>query len=186
MRLTQDDLTIRNATAADAAQLCAWWSDGKVMAHAGFPNGIKCTPEEIAKSLATDRDDTYRRHVIELDGELIGEMNYRNADGSAELGIKICDFSAQKKGYGTRLLSIFIDAIFRHMSYERAILDTNLKNKRAQHVYEHKLGFRFVELQKDAWHDQLGELNSTMCYDMSKADWLELHKEPLGYNFSLE
>jgi len=47
MKLTKDKLTIRNATAADAEQLCKWWNDGNVMAHAGFPNGLNTTVEEI-------------------------------------------------------------------------------------------------------------------------------------------
>lgn len=36
-----ENLAIRITTREDAALLCKWWSDGKVMAHAGFPNG-KC------------------------------------------------------------------------------------------------------------------------------------------------
>ena len=42
MFITFDGLTIRNAEAADAKQLCAWWNDGKIMAHAGLPNGAGC------------------------------------------------------------------------------------------------------------------------------------------------
>ena len=52
------------------------------------------------------------------------------------------------------------------------ILDTNLKNERAQYVYEKKLGFRRVGIETDAWQDQLGEWNSIVNYEMSKADWL--------------
>ena len=77
MFIRYKNLTIRNAVSADAEQLCAWWNDGKVMAHAGFPNGVGCTPEEIRESLASDRDESHRRHIIELDGTPIGEMNYR-------------------------------------------------------------------------------------------------------------
>lgn len=38
------NLTIRNATVEDAVLLSAWWNDGKIMAHAGFPNGTGETP----------------------------------------------------------------------------------------------------------------------------------------------
>lgn len=173
MFIRYKNLTIRNAISADAEQLCAWWNDGKVMAHAGFPNGVGCTPEEIRESLASDRDESHRRHIIELDGTPIGEMNYRNKEGAAELGIKICDFTRQEKGYGTELLTIFIDALFRYYGYEKMILDTNLKNERAQYVYEKKLGFRRVGIETDAWQDQLGEWNSIVNYEMSKATgWL--------------
>lgn len=181
MFIRYKNLTIRNAVSADAEQLCAWWNDGKVMAHAGFPNGVGCTPEEIRESLASDRDESHRRHIIELDGTPIGEMNYRNKEGAAELGIKICDFTQQEKGYGTELLTVFIDALFRYYGYEKMILDTNLKNERAQHVYEKKLGFRRVGIETDAWQDQLGEWNSIVNYEMGKADWLASRRELPDY-----
>lgn len=181
MLLKLDRLTIRNAEAADAEQLCAWWNDGKIMAHAGLPNGVGCTPEDIRKGLTSYTDQTNHRHIIELDGRPIGEMNYRDKGGAAELGIKICDFAEQEKGYGTKLLAAFIDALFRYYGYEKMILDTNLKNERAQHVYEKKLGFRRIGVEKDAWRDQLGELQSTVDFDMSKTVWLASRKEPLDY-----
>jgi RimJ/RimL family protein N-acetyltransferase len=114
MLIKYKNLTIRNAVAADAEQLCAWWNDGKIMAHAGLPNGSGETTEEIRDRLIGNTDDTHGRHIIELDGKPIGEMMYRNKGGAAELGIKICDFSKQEKGYGTELLTIFIDALFRY------------------------------------------------------------------------
>jgi RimJ/RimL family protein N-acetyltransferase len=45
MNIIKDNLTIRNATARDAEQLAAWWNNGAVMAHAGFPRGLSTTPE---------------------------------------------------------------------------------------------------------------------------------------------
>ncbi len=85
MFLKNENLLIRNATAADAQQLAAWWNDGNVMAHAGFPNGLGITAEEIAASLAKDTDE-HRRHIIEENGVAIGEMNYRSkGNGIAEM-----------------------------------------------------------------------------------------------------
>ena len=146
MIIKQGNLTIRNATVTDAEQLCLWWNDGKVMAHAGFPKGLNETPENIRKSLLTDTDETHRRHIIELDDKPIGEMNYRNkGNRTAEIGIKICDFHAQNKGYGTALLTMFIDALFTYYSYDKIILDTNVKNLRAQYVYEKSWVFAVSE-----------------------------------------
>ena len=61
------------------------------------------------------------------------------------------------------------------------ILDTNLKNERAQHVYEKKLGFRRVGIETDAWQDRLGEWNSIVNYEMGKADWLASRRELPDY-----
>ena len=44
MKIQYENLTIRQAEAADAKQLAAWWNDGAVRAHAGFPNGLGYSP----------------------------------------------------------------------------------------------------------------------------------------------
>ncbi|MBE7000615.1 MAG: GNAT family N-acetyltransferase [Ruminococcaceae bacterium] len=166
MHLTYHNLTIRNATTADASTLAAWWNDGGVMAHAGFPLGLGTTPEKIAADLSTDRDDTRRRLILELSGTPIGEMSYRNlGNGTAEIGIKICDTTKQEKGLGRKYLSLLITALFDKLGYYRIFLDTNLKNTRAQHVYE-SLGFRKIRILENNWKDQLGVLQSTVEYEL--------------------
>jgi RimJ/RimL family protein N-acetyltransferase len=141
MELRNDNLLIRYATKNDAKILCKWWNNGKIMAHAGFPNGINATVEEIEKQLSEETNETTRRFIIEINNELSGEMNYRNKGNNiAEIGIKICDFNQQEKGYGTILLNMFIKYLFDELNYNKIILDTKLNNKRAQHVYK-KIGF---------------------------------------------
>jgi RimJ/RimL family protein N-acetyltransferase len=171
MLIKQNDLTIRNATIADVAQLGIWWRDGNVMAHTGFPKGLQITDEKIAKDLEHDSDDTYRRLIIELNFIPIGEMSYHTkGDNTAEIGIKICDFSAQEKGRGTQLLRMLVDVLFRDYGYNKIILDTNLKNKRAQHVYE-KIGFRKIGIRYNSWKDQLGEPQSAVDYELYETDF---------------
>lgn len=168
MLLQCDKLTIRDAVAADAEQLAKWWNDGEIMAHAGFPQGLSTTAEEIALSLNTDTDDTRRRLIIELDGAPIGEMNYRNrGGGTAEIGIKICQAAMQNRGLGKIVLSMLIRALFEDMGYTKIILDTNVKNERAQRVYE-RLGFKRLRVNVDAWNDQLGEPQSFIDYELKR------------------
>ena len=52
------------------------------------------------------------------------------------------------------------------MGYRRIVLDTNLNNRRAQHIYE-QLGVR-----KDAWRDQLGALQSAVDYELRPEDFI--------------
>ena len=90
MKITYDNLTIRNAAKEDAGTLAAWWNDGNVMAHAGFPLGLSLSVNDVAESLKKDSDETGRRLMIEESGQPIGEMNYKNkGDGVAQIGIKI-------------------------------------------------------------------------------------------------
>lgn len=172
MLLKYNNLIIRNAENSDAKQLAEWWNDGKVMAHAGFPNGLGTDAEKVEKEIKNDTDDTRRRLIIEADNKPIGEMSYYNiGNNTAEIGIKICDFSMQDKGLGKILLSMLISFLFNDKRYEKIILDTNLKNKRAQHVYE-KLGFKKLRVAENAWCDQLGEPQSTVEYEMRKENFI--------------
>ena len=52
MDIRYKSLTIRDATSADSVQLAAWWNSGRIMAHAGFPNGLKTTAEKIASDIS--------------------------------------------------------------------------------------------------------------------------------------
>ena len=51
MYLHQNELTICDALPADAPLLCRWWNDGKVMEHAGFPQGLGTSVEKITQKL---------------------------------------------------------------------------------------------------------------------------------------
>ena len=171
MKQQYRDLLIRDATIDDAEQLCAWWNDGKVMEHAGFPNGLGTTVDTIKKQIEdkqTGNSTNNQRHIIIYKSTPIGEMNYRQVDiDTCEIGIKICDFSMQNKGLGKIILSMFISALFSEFGYCKIVLDTDLTNHRAQHVYE-KLGFKKIRINENSWRNQLGILQSSVDYELTK------------------
>lgn len=178
MRQTFENIQIRETTVEDAEQLCRWWNDGSVMAHAGFPNGLGTTVEKIRAQIegnATGRRRDNQRHMILLDGVPIGEMNYCESEpGVCEIGIKICEASRQNKGLGKIILSLFIRALFREYGYKKIVLDTNLTNTRAQHVYE-QLGFKKLRVNVNSWKDQLGAWQSSVDYELTEdsfVSWL--------------
>lgn len=165
MELKHNNIQIRNAEENDAELLCKWWNDGKVMAHAGFPNGLGTTIRDVAGQIRQKSDEM---HIILFEQTPIGEMNYRNLEsGICEIGIKICDENFQNKGLGKLILSIFIQGIFAQPGYQKIVLDTNLANKRAQHIYE-KLGFQKTKTNIDSWVDQLGNKQSSVEYELTK------------------
>ncbi len=176
MFLTNGNLTIRNATVNDAQTLCNWWNDGKVMAHAGFPNGLGTTVEKIILDLATDTDDRGRRLILDIDNIAVGEMSYKNkGDNLAEIGIKICDSTKQDKGFGPRFIRMLIESLYSDLGYEKIILDTNLSNRRAQHVYE-SIGFKKTATNLDSWRNQVGEIQSSVDYALTKREYLNKGK----------
>lgn len=168
MHLQSGKIEIRNAVIDDAPKLTAWWNDGNVMAHAGFPNGLGTCEADVIKKIEQESDETTRRHIIVYEGVLIGEMNYRNlGDNQCEMGIKICDEKMQNRGIGKKVLSLFIQGLFQDLGYNLIKLDTDLKNERAQHVYE-KLGFKKIRVNLNAWKDQLGNDRSSVDYELTK------------------
>ena len=170
MNLQYKNLTIRDAVATDAKQLAAWWNDGAVMAHAGFPMGLGITEERVVSGLGQGR-----LVILEAD-RLIGECNYRDqTDGIVEIGIKICETDCQNRGLGRIILSMLIGWLFEN-GYQKIVLDTNLTNKRAQHVYE-SLGFRKLRVNIDSWTDQLGRLQSAVDYELTMADFVDFRKQ---------
>lgn len=139
--------------------------NGGMMDHAGFPDGIHTTLENVTKQIA-NQDNFECRHIILYNDSPIGEMVYRTIDKDmCEIGIKICDFSMQNKGFGKIILSLFIDGLFSQYNLKKIVLDTDLNNKRAQHVYE-QLGFKKICINENSWRDQKGILRSTIDYEL--------------------
>ena len=166
MRIEKNDIVIRNAEQKDCKQLAAWWNDGTVMAHAGFPLGLYTDATKVWEMIKNDSDDKRRRLVISFQNKLIGETSYRiREDKTAEIGIKICDPSYQDRGLGRILLSMLIKELFV-CGCEKIVLDTNLKNTRAQHVYE-LLGFQKTGVRENSWQDQLGNWQTAIDYALT-------------------
>lgn len=166
MILNYGKIGIRDVTLEDAKQLWKWWNDGKVMAHAGFPNGINITLESVVNQIMNPNKQEFR-HIILYGQRPIGEMVYRKLTAkTCQIGIKICDFSMQNKGIGKIVLSLFIDELFKKCQYEKIILDTDLNNKRAQHVYE-QLGFKKISTN-NTWIDQVGNIRTIIDYELKR------------------
>ena len=171
MNLKYKELTIRTATQNDSLTLLNWWNDGKVMAHAGFPNGLNETNDSILKVINQNKERLFELCIIEFNDIPIGEINYRKIDeDTVEIGIKICDFSYQNKGYGKIILSLFIESLLNDLNFKKIILDTNLNNLPAQKLYN-SIGFKEVRINKDAWKNQLGELQSSIDYELKQINF---------------
>ena len=57
MDISKDRIRIRNSVITDCGQLAEWWNDGKVMAHAGFPNGLGITLDKIKRQILQESDE---------------------------------------------------------------------------------------------------------------------------------
>lgn len=176
MKLTQHEFSLRSALPADAVILTRWWNDGAVMAHAGFPLGLGTTVEQTCAGILARDASRGQLLILEINGHPVGEANFTLQGEAAEIGIKICEANYQNKGYGSQFLRMLLGYLFAEQATEngepvqRIILDTNLNNIRAQHVYE-KLGFRRVGVRKGSWQNQLGEWQSAVDYELTRHDF---------------
>lgn len=184
MKIKSGNIVIRSAEIKDAKILTDWWNDGKVMAHAGFPNGLNTTEEDTTKLILNNRTKLSQLCIIEIDDLKVGELNYRIMPNVAEIGIKICDSNYQSKGYGTKILKNLIhflftdDLINQQTEIEKITLDTNLNNTRAQNTYL-KIGFKKIKVVEDAFTDQLGISQSAVIFEMTKKDYFKGEKNDL-------
>lgn len=158
-------LPLRPATGEDAPLLGTWWRDGAVMEHAGFPDGLDITDEEIAAQLATG---PAHRLMLEADGVPLGEAAwYDRGGGTAEIGIKLCVAARRGQGLGTRYLRLLLEHLLGPLGFARVVLTTGADNARARHVYE-KLGFRLTALRPRAFQDSRGGWRDVAEYLLEK------------------
>lgn len=169
MELRENDIVLRTWNINDTDCILKWWNDGSVMAHAGFPLGLGKTREEIENTITTPSNK--ERMIIEIHGNKVGELCYEPLDDTTcEIGIKICESTYQNQGYGTEVLTILLNYLFRELKLDTVVLDTMLENVRAQHVYE-KLGFVRVGVRENCWKDQMGVLRSAVDYELNRDVW---------------
>ncbi len=176
MKLSRNKLCIRSANPEDATTLAKWWSDGDVMAHAGFPLGLQVDVSALHKRLFNQKRTLLEGNhlcIVEYLHQPIGEMNIRLQHDEAEIGIKICETKHQNQGLGTLALKCLISYLFDQQRVERIVLDTNLQNKRAQHVYE-SLGFESKGIRYQAFLNQLDEPQDAIDYVLKKSTYQEI------------
>ncbi|MCR8968453.1 GNAT family N-acetyltransferase [Facklamia sp. 7083-14-GEN3] len=170
MKIKYNKLLIRNAEASDAIQLCQWWNSGEVMKWVGFPKGLGKTVEEVQSKIESYSDEKGRLLLIEYQGAPIGELYYDNLGQQvAEIHIKICVSDFREKGIGRLALSLLVKELFKK-AYKKILISVDLKNTRAQHVYE-LLGFKMTVINYDSWMDQLGEKQSSIDYELIEEEF---------------
>lgn len=184
MRIEKDNIIIRSATTNDAKLLNQWWNDGKVMDHAGFPKGLDQSLEDTIDSIKSLEGKLSQLCIIEIDNIPVGELSFRIKDDNvAYPGWKICDFNFQNLGYGPKIIKMLFNFIFSdeeinsQFPIEKIVWDTMLENKRAQHIYESKIGAKRISILENSWKDQLGNWRSAVEYEITKEKFYSLYQE---------
>lgn len=184
MRIEKENIVIRSATVDDGNQLNHWWNDGKVMEHAGFPNGLGESLEDTIKNIKNREGKLSQLCIIEIDNKPVGELSYSIKDDNAAYpGWKICDFNYQNQGYGPKIIKMLLEFLFvdeainSRFPIDKIIWDTMLENKRAQYVYETKIGAKKIGVKENVWTDQLGNLRSSVDYKITRKEFFSFHQK---------
>lgn len=183
MRIEKDNIVIRSANVNDSLQLKKWWNDGKVMEHAGFPNGLGVSIESIIDSIKNNEERLSQLCIIEIDCKLAGELSYSiRGNGLANAGWKICDFTYQNQGYGTKIIIMLLEFIFMDKNInsqfpiERIAWDTMVENERAKHIYKTKVGAKETRFRENTWKDQVGNWRSVVDYEIKREEFFLFHQ----------
>lgn len=167
------ELLIRDARIYDSKQLLSWWTDGRVMAHAGFPKGLKTSLEAIQARLEKQQTnfESDGLWMIEHKRQPIGEMHHRLKGEAASIGIKLCVPEIQGQGLGPQATKLLMTYLFERLKVNVINVDTNVNNVHAQKMYE-RLGFKPLGVRAKAFVDQHGQLQDAIDYRLLKEDWL--------------
>lgn len=128
----------------DQPHVKEWWNDG-------------LTHDEIKRKYRNRIGDTVvAPYIVYLDDKPIGFIQYYHADkvgdgwwpDAVEGTVGIDQFIGEEnyinRGYGTKMISAFIQKLFSNLAIKKIITDVDPKNQRAIHCYE-KAGFKFVK-----------------------------------------
>ena len=126
-------LRARTALPEDAPFFFRLWTHPQVMVHAGFPNGLRITLEEVQALLERDQELSIleRRLVVVLrsSGEMIGEshLGVPDAEGIVETDVKLLpEFWGRR--YGVEIKQALVDYLFTHTDCKAVQATPNINN----------------------------------------------------------
>ena len=142
-------LVVRTATAHDVELIYELWTDPRVMANAGFPQGLRTTREEIDKKLRKPSDSEFERLlVVELKdtGQSIGQcyMHHPDEEGIAETDIKLLPAFWGHK-YGVEAKRGMVTHLFTHTNCTAVGASPNVGNIASIKMQESVGGVRVGE-----------------------------------------
>lgn len=154
-----DRLLIRVATEHDTDLFYELWTDPRVMAHVGFPHGLRVTRQEIEHRLQMPFVSEFDRLLVVAlkgTGEVIGEchMHAPGEEGVAETDVKLLPaFWGQR--YGVEVKRGLIAYLFAHTDCTAIHATPNVENiasiKMQEAVGAVRIGEAVHEFPESMW-----------------------------------
>lgn len=173
-RLRVFEPTLAEVQAA-APLLAAFYNDSHNAAM--LTNTREFTVAEVAEMFESSRAEGDRPFLLEQDGELMGDADFRNIEGpEAEFAILVGKRSQQGRGLGTRYAAMMHIAALRVFKFERvygAVIPANVASRRMLE----KLGYQVDESPRAA---SFAETEDDIVMSIDLAEFERAHAELLS------
>jgi RimJ/RimL family protein N-acetyltransferase len=175
---TTDRLLIRTAEPADTDVYYDLWTDPRVMANVGFPEGLRITRQEIRERLSKPQDgevlDRLLVAEVEATGEVIGEcmLHRPGDDGIASTDVKLLP-RFQGMGYGTEIKRGLLDYLFTETDCIAVEASPNRDNTASVRMQE-AVGGQFVREETYRFPDEMKEFTRPvhcLIYRVTRETW---------------
>ena len=176
-------LLVRIATVEDADLIYELWTDPRVMADVGFPQGLRITRKEIENRIEKPFESEFEQFlIVELTetGQSIGQclMHLPNEEGIAETDIKLLPVHWGHR-YGVEVKRGLLAHLFAHTDCVAVHATPNVENVASIKMQEAVGGVRIDEGVHE-FPESMREYTAPVRYDVyevSRENWEQLQRK---------
>jgi RimJ/RimL family protein N-acetyltransferase len=173
-RLRAFEPTLTEVLAA-APLLAAFYNDSHNSAM--LTNTCEFTVAEVVETFQSLRATRDRPFLLEQDGELMGDADFRHVDGSeAEFAILIGPRAQQSRGLGTRYAAMMHVAALRVLAFERIYATVFPANLASRRMLE-KLGYEVDQSPRAA---SFAEAEDDIVLSINRVQFEQAHADLLA------
>lgn len=176
-------LIIRTPTVQDAELVYELWTDPRVMADVGFPQGLRITPGEVEERVRTPSESEFEQLLvvqIKETGQSIGQclMHHPDQEGIAETDIKLLPAFWGHK-YGVEVKRGLVTHLFTHTDCVAVHATPNMDNIASIRMQEAVGGVRIGKGVHE-FPESMRECTAPVhyyIYQVSREDWERLQRK---------
>jgi len=173
-------ITIRPMEPDDLDYLMEWRNSAGSMNYSEHLYGFLFSRDNMMRLVENQfRESGFypssKTFIVEAeDGTVIGDIGYKNWDPrnrTVEIGLEIGVPEYRSKGYGTEMVALFVEYMFRNLNINRIELSVLRENEQAIHLYE-KLNFKACGYRREAiFNSRLNRYSDILMMDLLRPEW---------------
>jgi RimJ/RimL family protein N-acetyltransferase len=176
-------LRVRTATVEDAELIYELWTDPRVMANVGFPQGLRTTLKEISNIIQKPFESEFEQLLVverTESGQPIGQclMHLPNEEGIAETDIKLLPVHWGQR-YGVEVKRGLLAHLFAHTDCVAVHATPNVENVASIKMQESVGGVRIGGGMHE-FPESMREYTAPVhyyVYEVSRENWEQLQRK---------